>query len=134
MPTGTRPLPGPLSIEVARLISAAIASSGARQGEVATAAKMSAAQLSRVLAGTKVFTLDQLDAVCAALDVEIADVLTKADRKTRDRHRGSNVIDGRFGDVAPTAEDAITVKQPPTRQRTAAKKGTRKADQAPFAE
>ena len=32
------------------------------------------------------------------------------------------------------ADDELLVKEPPVRQRTAARKGTRKADQAPHAE
>lgn len=53
---------------------------------------------------------------------------------------GGEVIQGRFGqgDVGALAQDEHTdeptVKQPPTRRRTAARKGTRKADQAPHAE
>lgn len=53
---------------------------------------------------------------------------------------GGEVIHGRFGqgDVGAPAQDEqtdeLTVKQPPARQRTAARKGTRKADQAPHAE
>jgi hypothetical protein len=48
----------------------------------------------------------------------------------------SNVIDGRFPDanVSAPGEDEPTVKQPPSRHREAAKKGTRKAEKAPHAE
>lgn len=45
----------------------------------------------------------------------------------------ANVIEGRFGVGAP-GEDEPSVKQPPAKQRTAARKGTRKADEAPHAE
>lgn len=45
------------------------------------------------------------------------------------------LIEGRFGGgVGASGEDEPDVKQPPAKQRTAAKKGTRKADEAPFAE
>ncbi len=37
---------------------------------------MSASQLSRTLSATKVFTLDQLDAVCRAIGVPIVEVVT----------------------------------------------------------
>lgn len=50
------------------------------------------------------------------------------------------VIQGQFGkrNVGTPSEDEVvdepSVKQPPARQRTAARKGTRKADQAPHAD
>ncbi|MFL2002269.1 helix-turn-helix domain-containing protein [Microbacterium sp. A1-JK] len=45
-----------------------------------------------------------------------------------------NVIEGRFG-VGPSIEDEPGIQQPPADvERTAARKGTRKADQAPHAE
>jgi hypothetical protein len=53
---------------------------------------------------------------------------------SRRRPRGE-LIEGKFGkDVGAPGEDEPTMKQPPAKQRTAAKKGTRKADQAPTAE
>jgi transcriptional regulator with XRE-family HTH domain len=47
--------------------------------------------------------------------------------------RPGNVIAGRFG-VGTPGEDEPGVKQPPAKQRTAARKGTTKADDAPHAE
>jgi hypothetical protein len=47
--------------------------------------------------------------------------------------RPANVIEGRFG-VGTPGEDEPNVKQPPAKQRTAARKGTTKADEAPHAE
>ncbi len=46
----------------------------------------------------------------------------------------SNIVRGSFGTVGGAGEDDVDVKQPPTKKRTAAKKGTRKADDAPHAE
>jgi transcriptional regulator with XRE-family HTH domain len=48
-------------------------------------------------------------------------------------HR-DNVIHADFGNVGGLDQDDVDIKQPPATQRTAAKKGTRKADQAPHAE
>jgi transcriptional regulator with XRE-family HTH domain len=43
----------------------------------------------------------------------------------------NNVVRGDFGNVGGLDQDDVDIKQPPATQRTAAKKGTRKADQAP---
>lgn len=45
----------------------------------------------------------------------------------------SNVVSGKFG-VGGSNDDEPGVKQPPAKQRTAARKGTRKADSAPHAD
>ncbi|SDG23350.1 hypothetical protein [Microbacterium sp. 77mftsu3.1] len=45
----------------------------------------------------------------------------------------SNVVQGPFG-VGASDEDEPSIKQPPAKQRTAAKKGTRKGDAAPHAD
>lgn len=46
----------------------------------------------------------------------------------------SNIVRGPFGGVGGLGEDEPNVQQPPNKKRTAAKKGTRKADDAPHAE
>lgn len=92
MPSGTRPLPGPLSLAVAHTLSTAIRDRGRAQAEVAAAADMSASQLSRALSGQKVFTLDQLDAVCAAIGLDLVTTLGDADRATRTARRPDNVV------------------------------------------
>ncbi|MFS0712303.1 helix-turn-helix transcriptional regulator [Microbacterium sp. 2P01SA-2] len=90
MPTGKTPEPGPLSRHVARLLSSEIARRGWRQIDIAARAGMSASQLSRALAAKKVFTLDQLDAVCRAVGIAIADVVVMPDGR---RRRGPGAID-----------------------------------------
>ncbi|APF32913.1 XRE family transcriptional regulator [Microbacterium sp. SGAir0570] len=75
MPSGKTPEPGPLSRHVAHLLSIEIARRGLRQSDIAARAGMSSSQLSRVLAAKKVFTLDQLDAVCRAVGVPITQVV-----------------------------------------------------------
>lgn len=116
MPTGTQPLPGPLSQHVGRLLTELIGASGSSQAAVAGDAGMSPAQLSRALAGKKVFTLDQLDAVCTTLGADIVAVVSKADAATRARRTPpkGNVVEGRFG-VRPADEDVP--KAAKTKQR-----------------
>lgn len=45
-----------------------------------------------------------------------------------------NVVHADFGNVGGLDQDEVDIKQPPATQRTAAKKGMRKADRAPHAE
>lgn len=110
MPTGTQALPSPLSQHVGRLLSDAIAARGLAQAHVATKAGMSPAQLSRALTGKKVFTLDQLDAVCAVVGADLIDVVAAADAATRSRPRptGGELIHGAFG-VGASTEDRRAV-------------------------
>lgn len=51
-----------------------------------------------------------------------------------DRVQRNNIVHADFGNVGSLDQDDVDIKQPPATQRTAAKKGTRKADQAPHAE
>lgn len=53
---------------------------------------MSASQLSRTLSGQKVFTLDQLDSVCSALDIDVVEVISRADAAVRAARRNGNVV------------------------------------------
>lgn len=82
MPTGRHPLPSPLSQALGRRIGDAISTHGASQRRVAEDAGMSAAQLSRVVTGKKVFTIDQLDAVCSTLNLDLVDVVRQAEIAT----------------------------------------------------
>lgn len=131
MPTGTRPLPSPLSQEVGRILSNEISSRALSQARVAETAEISAAQLSRALAGKKVFTLDQLDAVCTAVGVDLIEVIAAADKKTR--QAPANVTPLRN---VPTSRDTIDHVDTPDLEHLdyAASRGTRKADEAPYAE
>ncbi|MBK0420392.1 helix-turn-helix transcriptional regulator [Leucobacter sp. CSA1] len=88
MPSGTSQLPGPISKAVATIIFDSIASHGGlSQAAVARDAGMSTSQLSRVLNGHKVFTLEELDRVCAALGLELSEVVDHADQASRMRRR-----------------------------------------------
>lgn len=84
MPSGKSQLPGPLSEAVASLISDAIERSPMNQATVAENSQMSASQLSRVLSKKKVFTLEELDRVCRALDLDIVTVISIADGASRE--------------------------------------------------
>ncbi|WP_162817545.1 helix-turn-helix domain-containing protein [Microbacterium paraoxydans] len=116
MPTGTQPLPSPLSQHVGRLLSEAIAARGLAQSRVADEAGISPSQLSRALTGKKVFTLDQLDAVCIVVGVDLIDVVSSADAATKSRPRpvGGELIRGQFG-VGGSQEDERTVAKKKSR-------------------
>jgi len=137
VPSGSHPIPGPLSQFVVKTIDARIQERGLLRKDVAAAASMSESQFSRVLSAQKVFTIDQFDAVCDALGLSMAHVIAVADVETRDRRvvpelsAPDNVVRGDFGNVGGLDQDDVEIKQPPATQRTAAKKGTRKADRAP---
>jgi transcriptional regulator with XRE-family HTH domain len=71
------------------------------------------------------------------VEVSDEDLLRELLRRTEERGASrSNVVEMRPRkiDVGGVDDDEPTVKQPPAHQRTAARKGTRKADQAPHAD
>ena len=119
MPSGTRPLPGPLSHAVARILGETLAAQSRAQADVAERAGMSPSQFSRALAGKKVFTLDQLDAVCVELGQPIESVVERASREIHPRLR--LVSDER--DSLP----AIQHNAPPARH--AAKRGRKHTEE-----
>lgn len=114
MPTGKRPEPGPLSRHVADVLASEIARRGLRQTDIAAQAGMSASQLSRVLGAKKVFTIDQLDAVCRAVGIRIAEVVMIPDQR---RRRGPGAIDISLVDVGRSnhAERAVAMSSPDDR-------------------
>lgn len=83
MPSGKTHLPGPLSEAIGRILSDAISSRPVTQVQVAEMAGMSETQFSRTLRGLKVFTLEQLDSVCRALDLSLTEVVSHADNESR---------------------------------------------------
>lgn len=116
MPTGTQPLPSPLSQHVGRLLSEEIAARGLAQARVAVEAGISPSQLSRVLAGKKVFTLDQLDAVCSVVGADLIEIVAAADAatKSRPRPKAGELIHGQFG-VGGSTEDRRAVAKKKSR-------------------
>jgi len=85
MPTAARDLPGPLSVEVASLLRQRIAALNIDQKTVAERSQINESTLSRLLNNKKPIYLEQLDALCAALGLEIGGLLDAADRATRRR-------------------------------------------------
>ncbi|WP_164884546.1 helix-turn-helix domain-containing protein [Leucobacter muris] len=82
MPSGFNRLPGPLSKAVGDLLFEIMDAKSLTQRAVAEAAGMSEAQYSRAVRGLKVFSLEQLDAVCSAVDESISDVIREAENRT----------------------------------------------------
>ena len=113
MPTGTQPLPSPLSQHVGLALADAIASRGLSQASVAVSAGMSPSQLSRALTGKKVFTIDQIDAVCVVLGIDLIDVVSAADKATRSRPHltGGEVIRAEFGVRTPVQDERAVAKK-----------------------
>ncbi|WP_176786921.1 helix-turn-helix domain-containing protein [Microbacterium sp. cf332] len=110
MPTGKTPQPGPLSHHVARLLAAEISRRGLRQTDIAAAAGMSSSQLSRVLSAKKVFTIDQLDSVCRAVGVPIAQVVVMPEDG---RRRSRPAADISRIDVGPPRDTQRAVAKAP---------------------
>lgn len=114
MPTGKTPQPGPLSRHIASLLTTEITRRGLRQTDIAAQAGMSASQLSRVLSAQKVFTIDQLDSVCRAIGIPIAQVVVLPGRQPR-RGRGGGDIP-RI-DVGPSRDTERAVARAPQDDR-----------------
>ncbi|MCK2031230.1 helix-turn-helix domain-containing protein [Microbacterium galbinum] len=95
------------------LLSEAIAERGLAQARVADEAGISPSQLSRVLTGKKVFTLDQLDAVCSVIGVDLIDVVAAADAATtsRPRPKAGELIHGAFGVGAGVQDERAVAKK-----------------------
>lgn len=97
--------------------------------ELAEAAGMSTSQLSRVLNVLKVFTLEQLDAVCYALGTAIVAVLAEADAASHDRFIGDRPASRVTTDLE--AHKARRARIPPSRDDLGAVARTADKDTAP---
>lgn len=80
--------PGPLSIEVARILSRAVedrrgTSGRITQQQLADSIGVTQSQVSKYLRGERVLTVDQLDVLCLALSLSIGLVIESADRVRR---------------------------------------------------
>jgi len=71
--------PGRLSVALAAILSEAFDDSEKTQAEVAEAAGMSQSQLSKYLRAVRTLTLDELDDLCQVLDMQLLDVVARAD-------------------------------------------------------
>lgn len=115
VPTGKTPAPGPLSRHIAATLSAEMRRRGLRQTDIAADVGMSPSQLSRALSATKVFTIDQLDAVCRAVGVSLSGVVAAASTATVPGGDDiANVTDIR---VRPSREDGRAVAKEPEGDR-----------------
>lgn len=85
----TVPGPGdrtqPLSEVIAERLTEAYLASGRKQTDISVAAGVSQSALSRYLRGVRAPDVDTLEAICGALELDIADVVTMAVREVRRR-------------------------------------------------
>lgn len=86
MATGTRTA-GPLTDRVASLLRQQIAELRLSAAEVSRSSGIPPATLSRLLAGQRPIYLEQLDALCAVLNLDMGWLLDEADRQARGRQR-----------------------------------------------
>jgi len=104
-----------LSRHIAATLSAEMRRHGLRQTDVAAAAGMSPSQLSRALSATKVFTIDQLDAVCRIVGISLSEVVASAPTATVPGGGDiANVTDLR---VRPSRDDGRAVAKEPEGDR-----------------
>ena len=92
MPTRSRSI-GALTERAASLLRQRIADLNWSDGQVADAAGIARGTFSRLLNAKKPIYLEQLDATCAVLGLDLGWVLDEADRQSRGRAR---VIGGAF--------------------------------------
>ena len=78
MSKGMKQPPGLLSQEVAAVLRGQLARKKLTQQELATATGISTSQLSMILNGTKHADLEQLDRMCYAVGLKLADVVKEA--------------------------------------------------------
>ena len=79
VPSGTKPPPGPLTKALAAILRAALADRGKPQHWLSERSGISQRQASRYLAGRASPTVDQVDAMCVALDLDFKATITAAD-------------------------------------------------------
>lgn len=94
---------------IARQLSARRAHQGLTQADLADATGISQSQLSKQLRGIRAINIDELDAICRALDIEMAAVIELAEDEVnnvvsmkgrrRPASNGSRVQPGEYGDA-----------------------------------
>jgi transcriptional regulator with XRE-family HTH domain len=72
-----------LSALIAEILKAAYVESGRTQGDVGAAAGISQSQVSKLLRGVRVPDVDELEALCDALDLDVVEVVREAVQKRR---------------------------------------------------
>jgi len=107
MPRGnTRPNPDPLSRAVSDVIRKTLQGKGMSGRKLSTQAGIGHSTGALLLKGTMSWTLTELEAVCAALDLTASSVVGEAE--TRVRRRGLHAVPG----VPPTTETAANKRRP----------------------
>lgn len=79
VPTGRSRVPGSLSRAVGAILAGRASERGLTQGQLGTAAGVSQSQVSKLFRGERALTLDQYDALCEALDLDIVGILIEAE-------------------------------------------------------
>ncbi|WP_120338147.1 helix-turn-helix domain-containing protein [Cryobacterium soli] len=85
MPTAGTPHPGPLSIAIAEILKQALAEAGASQRRLGATVGISQSQISKYLRAERVLDIDQLDALCFALGLNIVTVVREAEHAARSK-------------------------------------------------
>lgn len=73
-------MPGPLTEAIASILREAVEDRGLLQRQVADAIGQSQTQVSRYLRGEVTMDAEEIDKMCRFLGLNIADVITRADR------------------------------------------------------
>jgi hypothetical protein len=115
-----------------------MASNGVRGAQIAEKLERGEGYVSERVNGKRPLDTDDVDVLASFVEGWTGiDLMIELSRRARiamhGPERAGELIEGRFG-VGAAGEDEPTVKQPPAKERTAARKGTRKADEAPHAE
>lgn len=111
MPSGTR-LVGPLTDRVASLLRQRIADLDAQASTVARDAGIPKATFSRLLHGQRPIYLEQLDAICAALGLDLGWLLDEADRQSKGRGRLISVASADSKAEPPPMPSSATGNEP----------------------
>jgi hypothetical protein len=109
---------------------------GVKGAQIAESLGRGEGYVSERVNGKRPLDTDDVDALANFVDGWSGiDLMIELARRARIAMHGpvGEIIEGRFG-VGTSGEDEPSVKQPPAKLRTAAKKGTRKADAAPAAD
>ena len=86
MPTGSKKIPGPLSVELGDTLRAKMAREKVTIKVLAEAVGMSPTQVSNVLNAKKHVDIEQFDAICWSLGLDSVKLFKDVDAATRDRH------------------------------------------------
>lgn len=126
MPATARPEPSATTKEIAAILTGVLARNGIEQQELARAMSISRPQMSRMLSGAKHWDIDQLDAACRFLGIDLYETIREAERTVANRATVSAPAQDDDEDFEVTDEVRSSYAK-------AASKGKRKADQ-PHAE